>query len=308
MSRVGGPRLSERVVERVVGVEVVVLHEVPGPPVHVVGPALERGVDDAAARAAVLRVVGVGLDLELFDRVHGRREVVAAARAVGRAVEQELVGGQPASVERPGRAALVVERPQPRGAGGAEGRHLPVHASGQPVQHEDHAPVEGHVLHHLAVDDLAQAAAGRVEQRGLGADLDRLAHVAQLEPDVHGGVLSDGQRDARLHVPAEAGHLHLDAVLAGDQEARGVDAVGLGHGLPAHTGALVDDGDGGPGDGGSVGIGDAAEDGAAELLSGGEGGRREEGKDDGGQTSVVPRSDHEMGHAHPLVRPFKCLN
>jgi len=83
---------------------------------EMVAAALERHVDDAAACASVLGVVRVRLNLEFLDRVDGRAEVVDAAGAVGDAIEQELVRLDAAAVDRPVRAALVVERPQPRGA------------------------------------------------------------------------------------------------------------------------------------------------------------------------------------------------
>jgi hypothetical protein len=278
--------------------------------VQIVGPGFERDVDDAPARPSVLGVVGVGLDLELFHRVHRGREVVAAARAVGRAVEEEFVRGEAPAVEGPGGAALVVEGAQARRAGGPEGRHLPVHSSGQAVQHEDHAAVEGHVLHHFAIDDLAEAAAGGIEQGGLPRDLDRLAHAAELELDVQGRVLADGQPDPRLDELAETLHLRLDAIGAWDQESRGVDAVGLGHGLPADAGAFVGDGDGDSGKGASRGIGDPAEYGAAKLLGGGEGRGSQEGQDARRDAGTPRRSDHERNHAHLLgLRPwFNCLN
>src|SRR5207247_2919598 len=107
------------------------LVDVPEPAVRLVATVLQGRVDDAAAGPPVLGVVGVGLDLELLHCIRGGREVVATARAVGSPVQEELVGGQAAAVERPGGAALVVEGAEARGARGPEGRDLPVHASRQ---------------------------------------------------------------------------------------------------------------------------------------------------------------------------------
>ena len=59
-----------------------------------IGAALQRDVDDAAAGVAVLRIVGVGLDLELLHRVDRRHigQVIGAGlRIIRRPVQQEFV-------------------------------------------------------------------------------------------------------------------------------------------------------------------------------------------------------------------------
>ena len=87
-------RRAARVEQERVRVEPLAAVELVAGAVEAVGARLQRHVDDAAGGAPVLRVVGVGLDLELLHRV-GRRhvgDVVAALVGVVRgAVEQELV-------------------------------------------------------------------------------------------------------------------------------------------------------------------------------------------------------------------------
>src|SRR5947207_11782031 len=102
---IGRLRLALRVVQGVVGVETIVLEEVPRLTAKGVAAALQRHVDDAAARPAVLRVVGVGLDAKFFDRVDRWSEVVASPCAVRRAIQQELVGALLTAIDRPGGAA-----------------------------------------------------------------------------------------------------------------------------------------------------------------------------------------------------------
>jgi hypothetical protein len=89
-------RRAGRVELEGVGVQLVVAPEVEGRAVEVLGAALQDRVDRAAAGAPVLRVVGVGHDLEFLHRVHVGRELPGATLGAGllgdrRAVEGELV-------------------------------------------------------------------------------------------------------------------------------------------------------------------------------------------------------------------------
>ena len=105
------------VLERI-GVQPLAPRELVDRAVRRVGAALQRHVDDAAAGLAVLRVIGVGLDLELLHRIDRRHvgDVVAARlRVIGRAVQQELVIGCAAAVDAPVGDGAVVERPLPNG-------------------------------------------------------------------------------------------------------------------------------------------------------------------------------------------------
>ena len=81
--------------------------------VEAVRARLQRHVDDAAGRAAVLRVVRVRGDFHFLDgcrRRHVGDVVAALVGVVRRAVEQELVVAALSAVHRPGGERAVVER------------------------------------------------------------------------------------------------------------------------------------------------------------------------------------------------------
>jgi hypothetical protein len=84
----GGIGVENRVVK--------ILEQIPVPGVPA---ALERRDHGAAAGAPILRVVGVGQNAELFDRVQVRRKLPFSSEAHRRAVQQELVGSFLAAVD-----------------------------------------------------------------------------------------------------------------------------------------------------------------------------------------------------------------
>src|SRR5262249_23395281 len=124
------PEPALGVVQRIVCVPGPVPDKVPRPAVKLVAAALEGHVDYAASGSPVLRIVGRCLDFELSDGVDRRREVVAAPGAIRRAVEKVFIGRRAPAIQRPRRAAEVIERTQSGSPGGPEGRHLPDDAHG----------------------------------------------------------------------------------------------------------------------------------------------------------------------------------
>ena len=110
---------AQRVREEVVGVERIVAEEFVGAAAHAVGARLDRRVDHRARAAAELRGIGVGLNLELLQRLDRRLHelhVFAAERVrigdVVDAVEQEHVVERAVAVDV--ERALEVHARQPR--------------------------------------------------------------------------------------------------------------------------------------------------------------------------------------------------
>ena len=136
-----------------------------------VGARLQRHVHDAAGGAAVLRVVGVGLHLELLHRV-GRRhvgDVVAAlVGVVRRAVEQEFVVAVLAAVHRKVGQRAVVERPQ------VDGLRVVGDAGDQHVERYRAARLQRQLGDAVPVDDGAAIGLAGLEQRRVGGDVDCL--------------------------------------------------------------------------------------------------------------------------------------
>jgi len=108
----------------------------------------------------------------------------------------------------------------------------------------------------------------QVLSNSYSADGDRLRHGAQLQLHVHERGAGRAEHHAGLLGLLEVGGGHLDAVGAGPQ-VRGLEAA-LGVGLHGarHARGLVDDEDGGAGDGRPLGIHDRPADGPQEGLGG----------------------------------------
>src|SRR5262249_42048621 len=193
---VSEPALS--IVQRIVCIPRPVPDKVPRPSMKLVAAALERHIDDTAASAPILRVVGGSLDFELPDGVDRRREVVAAPGAIGRAVEKIFIGCRAPAIHPPRRAAEVSERPQSGSPGGPEGRHLPDDARGELVEHEDQAAIQGHRLDLLLVDHLAHASGSRIEQGCVRFDGDRFADRPYFHGYVDCNLLVDLDGDSGL--------------------------------------------------------------------------------------------------------------
>ena len=76
-------RLSRRIGEEIVGVQLVVAKELEDRAVELVGAALDRGIDHGARCVAEFRGEGAGLDFEFLHRVHRRhyRDAIPSDRA-----------------------------------------------------------------------------------------------------------------------------------------------------------------------------------------------------------------------------------
>ena len=244
-----------------------------------VGARLEGDVHHAVGGAAVLRVVAVGDDFELLDRIHRRhiRDVVAPLNGVVRgAVEQELVVAVLAAVDGPVRDGPVVEGPV------VDGGAVVVHPRHQHGEHERVARVERQLVHAIVVDHQAAVRLGRLEDGRFGHDAHLLAQLTELELEVHRRGLADFEPDVGLtHFP-EAGELRGDGVEAGAEKRNRVHALGRRRRGGELAGVVVGRGDGGARNDQAVRVADAAGHGGAELLGDNSSRcQRDEEKDDG---------------------------
>ena len=176
---------------------------------------LQHHVEDAAAGLAVLRVIGVLLDVELLHRVDDRHvgNVIAASlRIVRRAVHHELIVRLAAAVDGPLGDSPVVKRTLPDG-GPAEN-----HARHHRAQHERIAAVERKFRDRDGVDDAGAGSGLRFEQRGFTSDIHRVRQRADLKHHIDTGDLAhlDGQVFAVAHLKALRRHRQF--ITAGTQE------------------------------------------------------------------------------------------
>ena len=187
-----------------------------------VRPRLRRQVHDAAVETAELGRRAVALDLELLDRVDDRidRHLPRLRLQHRDAVEQVLVGSRPAAVDA--RQQRVGRQRDPGGQAG---------------ERDEGAAVQRQLHHLLVTDDGAEAGGLGAEDRRLCRDGELLADVADGQIEIDARLLAGRQVDAGTAHRLEAGEHDVDAVLAGRQARRRVDAVAAGDHDPPAIGA-----------------------------------------------------------------------
>ena len=185
-------RCTERVREEIVRVEIVVAKKLVDASANRIGSGLDRRVDDRAGAAAEFSGVGVGLNLELLQRLDRglhQLDVLAAKRVrvgnIVHAIEQEDVieGAVPVHIEH----TLEVHAGQPRRArqnAWREQRELVVIAS-----------VQRQLDDLLLADDRPARRRHRVEQRRPADHFHGFGDLAGLQRDVYTRDLGDLQRD-----------------------------------------------------------------------------------------------------------------
>ena len=164
--------------------------------VVLVGSAPGDHVHDAAAGAAVLRVVDARLDAELRCRVRGRHEaeivrLVGLGPGVRHPVQQELVGESAAATDLEIVHAAVVERPV--GAARECGRVL--HARRELRQREGIAAEQRQILDLRTVDDLAAHRVRRFENGRRSGDDDLFSERSDLQRQIDGEPIADANLD-----------------------------------------------------------------------------------------------------------------
>ena len=221
--------------------------------VELVGAGAQEGVEDAAAGAADLRVVGVGLDFDVLDGLNGGDDdgpVVGVGD--GDAVDEVEVGGDGAAGDGGlGGAVLVGEADELLVASvdkdaGDLGGHVGVAAE------------DGDVFE-LALGEIGgDGGGGGIDEGSVGIDLDGVGFGADGEGDVEGEEVLRGKRDVDTVGRREAGRLNVQCVGCRPHGAEDVRAVGGRGGGAWLLGGLVREGDGGVGERGTGGVGEGA--------------------------------------------------
>ena len=250
-------RRSRTLREIVVRIERRVAEELVGAAVELVGAGLVDDVQDAAEAAAVLGGIVRAEHLELLDRVdrgehRDAREPVDGGEGGRHPVDHRIHHRRPRAVDAVAhRVVVVADR-----AG---------HARRQEDQRIDVAGVQRQLEDAAVVDELADRAAARLEQRGVGPDFDFVGEIADFEGEVddHRRVDLDGDGACRA---AEALQARVDAILAGGQGQRRVAALDVRHDRVLLAGLLIGDGDVGARDTCAAHVFERPGDGAGERL------------------------------------------
>ena len=117
-----------------------------------------------------------------------------------------------------------------------------------------------------AVNGGAELGGTGVNERRLGGDLDGFGRRTELQRAVDGEGLVQVEGDLLARQLLESSGFELDGVGADGDGREGVVAALVGLGVIADAGGIVGNGDGGVGDHGAAGIGDAADDSTAGAL------------------------------------------
>ena len=138
-----------------------------------------RGVEDAAAGAAHLRVVGVHLHAHVLEHlaagIGGRAVLQVGDREP---VEQVVVRSHPPAAHRQRRGAALILHAVPVGVAAA------LHRRHRDRHQEDVAADARQRFERLRVEHVGMRGVGRLDQRRIRRDRDRLFEGADLERDV----------------------------------------------------------------------------------------------------------------------------
>ena len=150
---------------------------------RLIGPAPHADGDRAAAGAAILRIIGIGLNPDLGDRIgrrHERQRVAATAFVVGvwRPVEQKFIRSHAAAVNGQVIHPAVVEGSQ---LDALTVSGFPDHAGRDLRERERIAAGHRQVLDFFLIDHGASRRARRLQQRRFRHHLDLLGDGADHE-------------------------------------------------------------------------------------------------------------------------------
>ena len=250
--------LIEPIREEVVRVECRVPEELVPASMELVRARLVDDVQDASEAAAVFGGVVGAEHLEFLDGVDRRkhrntREPVHGGKGGRHAVDHGIHHRRAGTVHAVAHRVVVVS-----------------YRSGDARRQEDErvdvARIQGQLEDAAIVDDLADRAAGRLEQRGVGAHLDFVGKLADFEGEVDDERAVDLQDDVRARRAPESLETRFDAVPARWQRQRRVPAFEIRrHGLLAVR-LLVRDGDCGVGNHSTARVFDRADERAGVGL------------------------------------------
>src|ERR1022692_891801 len=214
----------------VIGVQLVVPEKLVRRAVEAVRPALEHRIDHGTRGVAVLRVIEIGLYVDLLygvrrgheSHVDGRRGALFGR--VRNAVEIDLVGGAEAShrhlrrgsVERTAELALLTRK------------EAGIHAGGQRRRQKRIAAHQGQILDLLRAHRLPHGGGGGLEQLVAGVYDYGLGKGADLEAGVHLELIAGVQFHPLAGEGLEPAGCDLYRVRAGRQKWYGVRSCVIG--------------------------------------------------------------------------------
>ena len=255
-------------------------------------PDLVARRDDAGGAALVSGGRVLGFHADLVDGVFGEidggddgggvvfrnAERAAVDHVIDRALDGAVDGvGGDVDAGTAGGDVLNGE-----GAGGVVGAVGGSDAGAELNEVVDVAGEQGDAVDGFSGDQLADGGVAGIDERGGFSDGDDLTDLADLEDEVDGGDLVNGDADILLDHGAKALGGGADLVGSGRQRDKVVEAGAGGDGGELGAGSRVRGGDGGPGNDGTGGVGDETADAAAAGLGGGQCGGGEESRGEGG--------------------------
>ena len=237
-----------------------------------IGAGAQERVERAAAGAAHLGVVGVGLHLHLR---HGflRRNDHGAIGGVGDrdAIERVVVAAHRSAGDRDLRRPRLILHAIELGVAHLHDR------LGELGQHKRIASQIRQVGELLAVDHLAGGGVRGVDQRGFGGDVDLFVDLAEFEREIDGDGGLRGDDDAGAGGLFKAWRFRHHGVSGWCQGGEGIFALIRCEDRARGAGAFIDDGDFGERNGRGFGVDDATAERALERLGIEGGGKHKQG-------------------------------
>ncbi len=182
---------------------------------------------NTATETTVLGIVNAGQQLELAEHLR-RREVEHHAARFGNnetsAIDLDFGG-----------AAAGTGNRQFRNTTAIDARHV----TDECLRIPDASRKQWQVLHKLRREGLATLWRGGFEQRRVGRYLDRLQHVADLQPQVQVLARDRANLNAGPSQPAETGFLDADVIRTNRQTRKHIEPSFGGPGFGANPGPLV---------------------------------------------------------------------
>jgi hypothetical protein len=264
-------RRDGRAIEVVAGIERTVAKEFKGGAMKLVAAALGDDEDLCAGALAVFGGVRVAQHIELADGIDPEQFLTGSARlhiVFSGAGELHTVEEEEILLRAiAGDGEVVADG----GIGDADAAGLfrsEVDDAGiESEEQVEASPVQGQVLHLVFADEAGDVGGRETDCRGIGADGDLLADVADVELEIGRRVLADVEMDSGAKLVGKAVVVGGDLIIADGQREKLVKPAGIGIGGANGAGVEVLRGDGGAGQGGAGGIGDEAREAGSGLRA-----------------------------------------
>ena len=212
---------------------------------ELVGSGLEADGDGAAGGAPVLRIVVAGLDAELLGGIGARDEchigcVGGLGAGIGHAIEQQVAGPQPPSVDGKGFGNVVAGIERSRRTAQGVGPYVELGARGGGGGDQERVAPDGwQIVDVLRGDHLALIGGHGLQQFGFGGHRDLFGERTHLQLEILLDMFADAQFHALANRLFESRYRSREPVRADRQHRQRIVAGIIGEGAAHLVGGQV---------------------------------------------------------------------